>query len=170
MEWDLSVLACNGFAGHVTPIVRPSRPYRTLPRRGRRLRRLRSESASEGQPCPKAFPTTLRTVTPSIVVTPCAEAIDFYIEAFGAEEIESRMTGPDGSIGHAKIRLGDSVIMLADEPHPISDIARRLDGRALHLRRRCRRPVGTRSGRRCRGGVPARDGHPVRRLSSVIRR
>lgn len=61
------------------------------------------------------IPQHLRTVTPSLVVTPCAEAIDFYVEAFGAEEIEPRMTGPDGSIGHAEIRIGDSVIMLADE-------------------------------------------------------
>lgn len=57
----------------------------------------------------------MRTVTPSLVVTPCAEAIDFYIEAFGAEEIEPRMTGPDGNVGHAEIRIGESVIMLADE-------------------------------------------------------
>lgn len=57
----------------------------------------------------------LPTVTPSVVVTPCAEAIDFYIEAFGAEEIEPRMTGPDGTVGHAELRIGDSVIMLADE-------------------------------------------------------
>jgi PhnB protein len=55
------------------------------------------------------------TVTPSLVCTPCAEAIDFYMRAFGAEEIGPRMTGPDGSIAHAEIRIGDSVIMLGDE-------------------------------------------------------
>lgn len=60
-------------------------------------------------------PEHLHTVTPSLVCTPCAEAIDFYQRAFGAEEISPRMTGPDGSIGHAEIRIGDSVIMLADE-------------------------------------------------------
>lgn len=43
------------------------------------------------------------------------DAIDFYKRAFGAEEIGPRMTGPDGSIGHAEIRIGDSVIMLGDE-------------------------------------------------------
>lgn len=57
----------------------------------------------------------IRSVTPSLVVTPCAEAIDFYIAAFGAEEIEPRMTGPDASVGHAEIRIGDSVVMLGDE-------------------------------------------------------
>jgi PhnB protein len=60
-------------------------------------------------------PGHLHTVTPSLVCTPCAEAIDFYERAFGAEEISPRMTGADGSIGHAEIRIGDSVIMLGDE-------------------------------------------------------
>lgn len=41
----------------------------------------------------------IRSVTPSLVVTPCAAAIEFYIAAFGAEEIEPRMVGPDGSVG-----------------------------------------------------------------------
>ena len=60
-------------------------------------------------------PDHLRSVTPSLVVTPCAEAIEFYEKAFGAVEAGARMTGPDGSVGHAEIRIGDSVIMLGDE-------------------------------------------------------
>ena len=64
---------------------------------------------------PSAIPENLRSVTPALVCTPCAEAIEFYKRAFGAEEVGSRMTGPDGSIGHAEIRIGDSVIMLGDE-------------------------------------------------------
>ncbi|HSJ46140.1 MAG TPA: VOC family protein [Euzebyales bacterium] len=60
-------------------------------------------------------PEHLHTVTPSLVCTPCAEAIDFYKRSFGAEEISPPMTGPDGSVAHAEIRIGDSVIMLADE-------------------------------------------------------
>jgi PhnB protein len=60
-------------------------------------------------------PAHLHSVTPSLVCTPCADAIDFYTRAFGAQELGDRMTGPDGSIGHAEIRIGDSVIMLADE-------------------------------------------------------
>ena len=60
-------------------------------------------------------PEHLQSVTPSLVCTPCADAIDFYKRAFGAEEIEPRMTGPDGMVGHAEIRIGDSVIMLGDE-------------------------------------------------------
>lgn len=60
-------------------------------------------------------PDHLRTVTPSLTATPCAEAIEFYKRAFGAEEIEPRMTGPDGVVAHAEIKIGDSVIMLGDE-------------------------------------------------------
>lgn len=61
------------------------------------------------------IPERFGSVTASIVCTPCAEAIDFYERAFGAEEIMPRMTGPDGSIGHAEVRIGDTVVMLADE-------------------------------------------------------
>lgn len=61
------------------------------------------------------IPESLHSVTPSLVCSPCSEAIDFYIEAFGAEEVGSRMTGPDGIVGHAEIRIGNSVVMLADE-------------------------------------------------------
>ncbi len=61
------------------------------------------------------IPESLHSVTPSLVCSPCSEAIDFYIDAFGAEEVGSRMTGPDGMVGHAEIRIGNSVVMLADE-------------------------------------------------------
>ena len=60
-------------------------------------------------------PHHLQSVTASLTVTPCAEAIDFYVRAFGAVEIEPRMTGPDGLVAHAELRIGDSVIMLGDE-------------------------------------------------------
>ena len=64
---------------------------------------------------PSAVPDRLHAVTPSLAVTPCAEAIDFYKEAFGATEIEPRMTGPDGLVGHAEIEIEGCVIMLGDE-------------------------------------------------------
>jgi PhnB protein len=64
---------------------------------------------------PSAIPERFSAVTPSLVVTPCADAIDFYREAFGAEEVEQRMTGPDGMVGHAEISIEGCVIMLADE-------------------------------------------------------
>ncbi len=60
-------------------------------------------------------PEHLHTVTPTLTCTPCADAIDFYQRAFGAEEIGPRMAGPDGVVAHAELRIGDSVVMLADE-------------------------------------------------------
>jgi PhnB protein len=51
----------------------------------------------------------------SLTVTPCSEAIDFYKGAFGAEEVEPRMSGPDGLVAHAELRIGNSLIMLGDE-------------------------------------------------------
>ena len=54
---------------------------------------------------PSAVPERFSAVTPSLVVSPCADAIDFYKAAFGAEEIEPRMSGPDGLVGHAEISI-----------------------------------------------------------------
>jgi PhnB protein len=61
-----------------------------------------------------AAPAGYHTITPALVVRDGAAAIDFYRRAFGAEEV-SRMDGPDGSIMHAEIRIGDSVVMLGEE-------------------------------------------------------
>jgi uncharacterized glyoxalase superfamily protein PhnB len=59
-------------------------------------------------------PAGYHTVTPAIVVRDAARAIEFYRRAFGAEERE-RMTGPDGTVVHAEIRIGDSIVMLGEE-------------------------------------------------------
>jgi len=55
-----------------------------------------------------------RTLTPYLIVKDATKAIEFYREAFGAEEL-FRLTGPDGRIGHAELRIGASVLMVADE-------------------------------------------------------
>src|SRR5262249_19532018 len=62
----------------------------------------------------KPIPAGYHTVTPYLIVRGAAAALDFYKKAFGATEL-FRMPGPDGKIGHAEIRIGDSPIMLADE-------------------------------------------------------
>jgi PhnB protein len=62
----------------------------------------------------KPIPEGYHSVTPYLVVNDGAGAIDFYKKAFGAVETV-RMGGPDGKIGHAEIRIGDSNVMLADE-------------------------------------------------------
>ncbi|HBI42738.1 MAG TPA: glyoxalase [Planctomycetales bacterium] len=64
----------------------------------------------------KPIPEGYHSVTPYLIVNGGAAAIEFYKKAFGATEV-MRLPGPDGKVGHAEIRIGDSVIMLADE-HP----------------------------------------------------
>ena len=65
----------------------------------------------------KPIPDGYHSVTPYITVNDAAAAITFYKRAFGAEE-KMRMNGPDGKVGHAELKIGDSMIMLADEmPH-----------------------------------------------------
>jgi PhnB protein len=54
------------------------------------------------------------TVVPHITVKGAAQAIDFYKQAFGAEEVARHQT-PDGRIMHASIKIGDSFVMLNDE-------------------------------------------------------
>lgn len=54
------------------------------------------------------------TVTAYLVVDGAAAAIDFYVAAFGAVELH-RLVGDDGRIGHAEIRIGNTVLSLADE-------------------------------------------------------
>jgi PhnB protein len=60
------------------------------------------------------IPKGYHTITPSLTVRNAAEAIEFYKEALGAEELV-RMSGPDGKITHAELKIGDSVIFLGDE-------------------------------------------------------
>ncbi len=62
----------------------------------------------------KPIPAGYHTVTPYLIVRSAAEALEFYRRALGATEV-LRMTMPDGRIGHAEIRLGDSVVMLGEE-------------------------------------------------------
>lgn len=64
----------------------------------------------------KGIPEGYQTVTPYLIIKGCADALEFYKKAFGAEEIV-RMPTPDGRIGHAELQIGTSKVMLADE-HP----------------------------------------------------
>jgi len=62
----------------------------------------------------KPIPDGYHAVTPYLIVAGAAAAIEFYKHVFGATE-QMRMAGPAGRIGHAELRIGDSVVMLADE-------------------------------------------------------
>ena len=61
----------------------------------------------------KPIPEGHHTVTPYLVVREAAQLIDFMKQAFAAEEIR-RFTLPDGSIMHAEVRIGDSMVMLGE--------------------------------------------------------
>ena len=60
------------------------------------------------------IPKGYNTVTPYLVIKGAAKAIEYYKKVFGATEVV-RMPGPNGTIGHAELKIGDSMIMLADE-------------------------------------------------------
>jgi PhnB protein len=62
----------------------------------------------------KPIPQGYHSVTPYLTVNDATKALDFYKRAFGAHEI-MRMDAPNGKIGHAEIKIGDSIIMIADE-------------------------------------------------------
>lgn len=57
---------------------------------------------------------SIHEVFPYLMVRDAKAAIAFYTQAFGAVEL-FRHKAPDGKIGHAEVRIGDTVIMLADE-------------------------------------------------------
>ncbi len=54
-----------------------------------------------------------RRITPAIIVNGAAKALEFYAQVFGATE-RSRFPGPDGTILHAEVEIGDSVLIVED--------------------------------------------------------
>ena len=62
----------------------------------------------------KAVPEGYHTVTPYLAIKDGVKALEFYKQAFGATEV-TKLVMPDGRLGHAEIRIGDSMIMLSDE-------------------------------------------------------
>jgi uncharacterized glyoxalase superfamily protein PhnB len=62
---------------------------------------------------PKPIPEDMHSLTPHLICEGAADAIKFYVQAFGAVELAS-LPGPDGKLMHAMVRIGDSNLMLAD--------------------------------------------------------
>lgn len=85
-------------------------------KRSKARRTMKARSKSKARPKKKvaAIPPGFRTVTPHLVVRNARGAIAFYKSAFGAKE-KLVMPGPDGGVAHAELRIGDSLVMLADE-------------------------------------------------------
>jgi len=63
----------------------------------------------------QAVPEGYHSITPHLVIKGAEKAIDFYKKAFGAEVRGGVFKTPDGKVMHAELKIGDSVLMLADE-------------------------------------------------------
>ena len=83
-------------------------PRRTAPRR--------KKSSTKKRTARKLaqIPAGFRTVTPYLAVNGGKEALEFYKKAFGAKEL-NRQTTPDGKVVHARMKIGDSIVMLSDQ-------------------------------------------------------
>jgi len=80
----------------------------------RSTRPKRSRAGKKARKPLSPAPLGSRTVTPYLAVNGGAEALEFYKKALGAKEL-SRETTPDGKVVHARIKIGDSIIMLSDQ-------------------------------------------------------
>ena len=63
---------------------------------------------------PATIPDSYRRITPCLVVQGAAKALDFYAEVFGGTE-RMRFPGPDGTVAHAEMQIGDSVLIVEEE-------------------------------------------------------
>ncbi|MEQ9407255.1 MAG: VOC family protein [Fuerstiella sp.] len=61
-----------------------------------------------------SVPAEYPGATAYLVIRGASDAIDFYTKVFGAEQLV-RLTSPDGTIGHAELRIAGGSVMLADE-------------------------------------------------------
>jgi PhnB protein len=71
----------------------------------------------QGQEAPmpvKPIPDGYHTATPCLIIKGAAEALEFYKKAFGAEVLLS-MPAPDGTVAHAEMKIGNSIIMMGEE-------------------------------------------------------
>ena len=82
------------------------------------------------------IPPGTERIIAHLVVKNAAEAISFYQKAFGAKEI-MRMPGPHGAIMHAELRIGPSIVYLADEFPGMTRSPQTLGGSAVTLTMHC---------------------------------
>ena len=77
-------------------------------------------------------PEGYHSVTPYLAVSDGVRAVDFYVRAFGATEI-MRLPGPNGSVMHAEVRIGDSPVMLSDQSWGLTGHPEALGGTTCSL-------------------------------------
>jgi PhnB protein len=81
----------------------------------------------------KPIPEGYHTLSAYLAVDNASEAIDFYKRAFGAKE-RVRMDAPGGTVGHAELEIGDSLIMLSDPmPQALTKSPKKLGGTTMGL-------------------------------------
>lgn len=76
--------------------------------------RTKTRTAAKRAPKRAAAAASVRAALPYLTCKNAAAAIEFYKKGFGAVEM-MRMTGPDGTLGHAEVSIEGSRVMLADE-------------------------------------------------------
>ena len=84
---------------------------------------------------PDPIPDTYRRVTPALIMEGAAAALDFYAEVFGAQ-VRTRFNGPDDTIAHAEIEIGDAVVIVEDASTMMGTTAppsRGLDGSPVFM-------------------------------------
>jgi PhnB protein len=69
----------------------------------------------------KPIPDGYSSITPYLYIRGASDAIEFYKRAFGAQEL-FRFPAPNGRVGHAELKMGNAIVMLADE-HPEMKVA-----------------------------------------------
>ncbi|MGH7151065.1 MAG: VOC family protein [Planctomycetota bacterium] len=95
------ILFLDGFRKHVSA------------RRGERPPSARKVPSQGAAMAVKPIPDGFHTVTPYLVVPGAPRLIEFLKRVFDAEEVE-RTTRPDGTIGCAAVRIGDSMLMMGE--------------------------------------------------------
>ncbi len=81
----------------------------------------------------KPIPDGYHAITPYLITQNATEAIEFYKTVFGATQVEL-LPRPDGGVAHAELRIGDSIIMLADEMPEMGYLGpRSIGGSPVHL-------------------------------------
>src|SRR5580658_4982409 len=83
-------------------------------RLGRGITDIMKEDRMTAAERPSQIPDSYRRVTPCLTVQGAAKALEFYAAVFGATE-RMRFPGPSGTILHAEVQIGDSVVMIEDE-------------------------------------------------------
>jgi PhnB protein len=81
----------------------------------------------------QAIPNDYRGVTSYLIVRDAARALEFYRQAFGAEQV-LRLDGPDGKVAHAEVRIAGGIVMMSEENLAMGHkSAQTLGGSPVHL-------------------------------------